>query len=284
MIARTARKALSRLGVRKALLRFGAHWYPAHEPHVVQTTVRGVKLLVFANEDVGRRLVFLRQYEPDDADFLASLVRPADVCFDIGGNTGLYAMLMAKRATDGEVHAFEPVPLNRHLLASGALLNGFKHIVVNECAVGAEDGEMSFSEAVDGAYSSLVPVGRKSERSALLVKVRSLDSYVAEKEMPRVDVMKVDVEGAEPLVLQGAAGLFGASERRPRAIMLELLDINLSTYGTNVMEIVERMRGFSYHPYVAATGEGVRAFSASDCNRVTNIFFLTDDARKAIGK
>jgi hypothetical protein len=102
--------------------------------------------------------------------------------------------------------------------------------------------------------------------------------------LPKVDVMKVDVEGAEPLVLQGASGLLSSSERRPRAIMLELLDINLSTYGTNVTEIIERMRAFSYHPFVAATGEGVRAFRPEDRNRVTNIFFLTEDATRSIGK
>jgi FkbM family methyltransferase len=275
MVSPTIKKTLSRLGLRSALLSVGAKWYPADKPHVVQTVVRDVTVLALANEDVGRRLVFLRQYEPDDADYLASLIRPDDICFDIGGNTGLYTMLMANRARNGEVHSFEPVPLNRHLLAAGVHLNGFTNVVVNECAVGDQNGEMGFSEASDGAYSSLVPVGRKQERTTLKVSVRTLDSYVSEENVPHVDVMKVDVEGAEPLVLKGGSALFASKATQPRVVMLELLDINLSTYGVTVQDIVAQMEAYGYTAKAAATPEGPRAFRASDTNAVVNIFFIS---------
>jgi FkbM family methyltransferase len=275
MISNRVKRVLSSLGARDALLRVGAKWYRADQPSIVQTTVRGAKMLVLANEDVGRRILFLRQYEPRDADLLAKLTRPKDICFDVGGNTGYYTMLMARAASEGEVHAFEPVPLNWHMLCSGALLNGYTHVEVNKCAVGGEDGEMSFSEASDGAYSSLVPVGRKSERAQLKVAVRSVDSYVREHSLPRVDVMKVDVEGAEPMVLDGAAQLLSDPARRPRAIMMELHDTNLAAYGTTVVDMIARLKGFGYAVYVAPSDGPVRHFAEGDRNIYVNVFFVS---------
>ena len=277
MIKSNLKKLLIRIGVRDAILSFGAKWYPADQASIVQTTVRGAKMLVLANEDVGRRILLLRQYEPRDADLLARLIRPDDRCFDIGGNTGYYTMLMARAASKGEVHAFEPVPLNWHMLCSGVLLNKFTHVTVNKCAVGTSDGEMSFSEATDGAYSSLVPVGRKAERAQHTVSVRSLDSYLEEHAIPRIDVMKVDVEGAEPMVLEGAVGLLSDSHKRPRAIMMELHDTNLAAYGTTVFAMIAKLKALGYGAYVAPPDGAPRAFRDSDCNVHINVFFVVAD-------
>jgi FkbM family methyltransferase len=267
-------KRILGLGVRLALLKVGARWYPAAKPHVVQTRVHDSELLVLANEDVGRHILMLRQYEPRDSELLSRLIRPADICLDIGGNTGYYTMRMARAASEGQVHVFEPVPLNWHLLCAGVLLNGYRHVTVNRCAVGAEDGEMGFSEATDGAYSSLVPVGRKGERGRLTVEVRALDSYVQEHALPRVDVIKIDIEGAEPLAMQGARQLLADAARRPRLIMMELQQTNLAAYGATVAGMIDRLREHGYEARVAPADGPVRPFIESDTDVYINVFFM----------
>lgn len=274
MTTRTVKRILTAVGARSALLKLGAVRYPSSRPHVVQTRVHGSELLVLANEDVGRRILMLRQYEPRDSELLARLIRPQDICFDIGGNTGYYTMRMARAASQGQVHVFEPVPLNWHLICAGVLLNGHRHVTVNRCAVGAEDGEMAFSEALDGAYSSLVPVGRKAERHELKVEVRALDDYVREHALPRVDVIKIDIEGAEPLAMHGARGLLADPARRPRLIMMELHDTNLAAYGETVAGMIDRLRELGYEARVAPADGPVRPFAAADTNVYINVFFL----------
>jgi FkbM family methyltransferase len=267
-----ARRIAVRLGMRRAILEAGKVAFPPGAPRVVQVKVNGAQLLVLANEDVGRRIALLRRYEPRDTRLLAGLVRNDDACIDVGANTGYYTMLMAGRARRGTVHAFEPVALNLHLLRAGVALNGWSHVAANLAAAGDRDGTIDFSEAADGAYSSLLPVGRKAEMRRIEVPIVRLDTYLG-CHGPKADVMKVDVEGAEALVLEGAAGLLADPGRRPRAVMLELVDRNLEVYRSSVPGIVERMAQFGYRPFYAGEDGRPRAFERAHANVYENVFF-----------
>ena len=268
------RRAGVALGVRKLALAAGRVAWPPHAPKIVQVSVNGCKLLVLANEDVGRRLAVLRRYEPWDSGLLSRAVREDDVCMDVGANTGYYTMLMAAAARRGAVHAFEPVKLNWHLLECGVLLNGFEHVTVNHAALADRDGSLEFSVAVDGAYSSIVPVGRKDEARRVTVAASRLDSYVEARRLPRVDVLKADVEGAEPLVLDGASGLLSNPARAPRVIMLELYDVNLQPYGSSVPRVIDRMRGYGYSPYWVSERGEPSPFGPAQHNVYQNVFFV----------
>lgn len=273
-LGRIARRAGVALGMRTLALAAARVAWPPGAPRVVQVTVNGCRLLVLANEDVGRRIAALRRYEPADTALLARLVRGSDICFDIGANTGYYTMLLASLARQGEVHAFEPVPLNWHLLQAGALLNGFAHVRANHAALGDRDGELDFSVAVDGAYSSIVPVGRKHEAARVRVTVSRLDAYLEAHAVPRVDIVKMDVEGAEPLVLEGAGALLADEARSPRVLMLELYGPNLRPYGADVAQVLERMARYGYSPWCAGAGEGLQRFGPAQFDICQNVFFV----------
>ncbi len=247
-------------------------------PKIVHTSGPGFHLLVLANEDVGREIVVLRSYERRESEFLSSLVHPEDICMDIGANTGYYTMLMASRATKGEVHSFEPVPLVWHLLNCGILLNGFKHVCANNFAIASSDGKTSFSQATDSAYSSLIPVGRKAEENQITISVYALDSYMAHRQLERVDILKVDVEGAEGKVLQGGAATFGSARKRPRIAMLEVYNPNLKPYGSSVNEIVSMMEGFGYKPFFVSPQGQPLPFKKEHHDRYYNVFFVTDES------
>ena len=149
---------------------------------------------------------------------LASQVQPGDVCLDIGANTGYYTALLARHAMLGAVHAFEPVPLNWHLLNSNVMLNDFANVHVNHCALGKAPGTAEFSQAADAAFSSLIAVGRRPEAKRFTVTIDTLDAYLARHSIQHVHVIKLDVEGAEKLVIEGAQALFSDAARRPRKI------------------------------------------------------------------
>ncbi len=243
-----------------------------------QSRIDGMMALVRADEEVGRCMYFYREFEVHDSPFLFDNIRESDICVDIGANVGFYTLGFAKRASRGEVHSFEPVPLNYHVLALNVLANHLSNVVVNNCAVGDTNGEADFCIAQDGAYSSLVDTGRKAIVGTSKIRMLKLDSYCLERNLPRIDILKVDVEGAEPMVLRGAVGLLSDPERRPRLIMLELLDSMLRLFGSTISEIAVVMHTYGYDPFVLVKGELV-PFSEHHHNQLYNVLFL-DSSRK----
>lgn len=259
--------------VMNLLISLSKRLIPSDKPRVAQVRIGDVALLVLANEDVGRRLFLARRYEWSDWQFLAGQMRDHDICVDVGANTGFYTMLMAAVAVQGEVHAFEPVPLNWHLLSAAAVINGFSHVRAINSALGDTVGTNEFSVSTDGAYSSFLPTGRKLEADQLMVKVDTLDGYLEGTNTPRVDILKIDVEGAEMIVLAGAHALLTTPERRPRLVLLELFGQNLAPYRTSIHEIVAFMRECHYEPFWI-TARGVQVpFTAQQYDKQYNVFF-----------
>ena len=248
-------------------------WYSKEIVNISQVEINGIKLVVFSNEDVGRELVYGRSYEWRETQVLQRNLRPDDFCMDVGANIGYYTTLMAKLACRGEVHAFEPVPINWHILNTNIMLNKLSNAVPNLMALGLESGKINFSVSKDGAYSSIRPTGREIEDESIEIKVETIDKYVSTRLLKRVDVIKVDAEGAEGLILSGAHQLFKEKTTRPRLVMLELFDSNLFTYGTNIEEIIAKMRGWGYSAKIAGNNGDLLTFITSMKNRICNIFF-----------
>lgn len=250
---------------------------PRGRAKVVQAKISGFELLVLANEDVGREIVYLGRYEARDSAFLAALIRPDDVCFDVGANTGFYTVLMARRASGGRVHSFEPVAFNWHLLNCNVALNGLANVCVSQCALGDKVGAVEFSQSTDGAYSSLIAVGRRPEERRVEVRIDTLPNYLQRHGIARVDVVKIDVEGAESLVLEGAKAVFENPQFAPRVAMIELFDGNLRAYGSSGAAIMATMRDYGYQAYCASTIDGhAEPFDPQRHQAIYNVFFARD--------
>jgi FkbM family methyltransferase len=248
--------------------------FPPERISLIQLEISGRMLIVPRNEDVGRQLYLFGSYERRESTFIRDRVRPTDICFDVGANIGYHTTLMAQAAPAGEVHSFEPVPVNWHLACLNVLINGFQNVTNNNIALGDRQGRVAFSTATDGAYSSMVPTGRRAESSRIEVEVDTLDAYVHVRGLKRVDVLKVDVEGAEGLVLQGAQRLLSDPTRRPRIIMVELFDANHVQYQTSIGEIVRQMAEFGYSPKIVGPGGRLIDFEQCHWNVRPNVFFV----------
>ncbi|MCI0539902.1 MAG: FkbM family methyltransferase [Verrucomicrobiales bacterium] len=208
------------------------------------------KILVRTGEEVGRRIYYHGALIEPEIDFVRDTIQPNDVCFDVGANVGYYTLLMAKLAPQGRVHAFEPVPLNYHLLSASVLANGFTNVSVNQLAVSDSEGRANFVLAEDSAYSSLRNTERKGVAREFQVATTSLSQYCDRLGIHKVDFLKVDVEGAEEQVVSGARAILADPARRPRVIMLELYDPMLAKFGSSIPRMLDLMRSFRYTPSV----------------------------------
>lgn len=144
-------------------------------------------------------------YEQHVIDGIRETLEFGGVFYDIGANIGVFSLLAAEIVGQkGFVFAFEPEENNLICLRRSIAANGAANVRAIDGAVGAADG-LSVFDRRGGAFSGRIIVpGDSAAGSTVEVKVRSIDSLV-EEGWPAPTLIKIDVEGAEGDVLEGAA-------------------------------------------------------------------------------
>jgi FkbM family methyltransferase len=200
----------------------------------------------------GHMYYVLGFYEPELIRTLAQLLQPGDTCLDIGGHAGYLAIIMARLVgPQGRVVAFEPVPENFAALKENIELNGLANVTVECVAMGEKEGSMELICAKDQSLSwtaSAAGYSMPAEPVRISVPVLSLDRYLQRHPL-RPALLKIDVEGAELLVLQGARETL--REIRP-LVLVEIHDLGeqhryevlalLEDCGYNVIAVDARNR------------------------------------------
>ena len=141
-------------------------------------------------------------YEPKTLVFILKCLAGGGVFADVGANIGGYTIRVAKTA---RVYAFEPHPRNFHFLKLNIKLNQrWNNVRAFQTAVGSYLGKAKLAISdYHGRHSLLCSqVEMQQKAKAIEVDVIMLDSILAGED--HIDIIKIDVEGAEPLVLKGA--------------------------------------------------------------------------------
>jgi FkbM family methyltransferase len=240
----------------------------------------GLEMLVWRNETVGRRLLLTGSYEDEEIKFLDNLVNNGESCLDIGANVGIYSLIFARKVgPSGIVYSFEPVKRNALVIGLAAELNGLENIRVIRSAVSISSGAVSFLEGHDSSYGSIDPSSCVQEGKGVEVTTTSIGDFVKSYQVTNIDFVKIDVEGAEGLVLEGFIELMSNINYRPKVFMIELVDQFLGAFGHSIGTIVTLMHGHEYSPYYLSAAGQLIEFSPKDHNQVFNILFLNDEGR-----
>ncbi|MBM3228373.1 FkbM family methyltransferase, partial [Candidatus Pacearchaeota archaeon] len=129
------------------------------------------------------------------------------VFIDVGANIGKYSIMVGKRLGDKvKVIAFEPMPYTFEILKKNIELNKLKNIIPFEYALGKKEERLDFyldREGVGGGAHSLIKDNANITKNKIGVCVKKLDDILKELKIKRVDLIKIDVEGAEADVLKG---------------------------------------------------------------------------------
>jgi len=146
-------------------------------------------------------------FEPEFAEALARSVAPGDVCYDIGGYRGYMSGVLAL-AGARRVLVFEPLSENIVALEKLCQLNPNLPLQIQQCAVGKVDGEVFFQVMPDrsmGKIATSVLDAEIKPIEEIQVPVATVDTLVFERQLVAPNLLKIDVEGAELDVLDGAA-------------------------------------------------------------------------------
>jgi FkbM family methyltransferase len=172
----------------------------------------GGTVVVGWDEIVGRHILREGSFEPAELAAALACVRPGDTAIDVGANIGLLTVPLALAvASAGLVVAIEPLPTNVRRLRANLARNGLDAVRIVEAAVGEADGRATLHTAGDPAFGSLREIVKHRTSGDLDVELRSLDSLWAELGRPAVALVKIDVEGAELEVLDGAGELLATA-------------------------------------------------------------------------
>lgn len=236
------------------------------EGAVLVQMVEGFKM--FAGESLLGKATRNTAYEPHQSKAVKQFASsdPRWVFFDVGASLGYWSLFAKKRLFfNGQIYSIEPSLRSFELLCASVEANGFADIHPFNIAVSDVDGEIDFALNVahDGDHR-LASLSREADRYALKgwqvqeVLARRIDTFIAEQHIPLTPnrvFMKVDVQGAEPAVLDGSAELFRTT---PPVVLIEQSDYHLALTGHAESYLDEwlKARGYTTHT-VGSHGKGI---------------------------
>jgi len=193
-------------------------------------------------------------FEIAECRFVMNFLKPGMVFFDIGANLGQYTLLAAQQVgSKGEVHSFEPSDRMFKELAFNVTLNNFNDICrLNNWAVSDSIGTARLScrqagAEVFGSLGNQDWVDGYPITGYRQVKTSTLDEYIRQQNVEHVDLIKMDIEGAELLALRGGQQLL--SESQAPAIVLEMADVNTEGLGYKALETWDYLLAMGYQMY-----------------------------------
>jgi FkbM family methyltransferase len=147
----------------------------------------------------------LDRYEPDTTRLFHHLLRPGMTVIDIGAHAGYFSLIAASCVgAAGNVYAFEPFPASFRQLQRNIELNGYKNIHAVRKAVSDRTGVRKLLVNPKGSDRHSLFAGESSwEPESPEVETTRLDDFLEECDWPRVDLIKMDIEGAEPAAMAG---------------------------------------------------------------------------------
>lgn len=230
----------------------------------------GIKLRL-TREEAQYGYLQLGQLNPIETGLVRKHLREGQVFFDIGAHVdGWYSILASRIVKDtGHVYCFEPIPAFFSRLNENIALNGCRNVTQESHALSNVNKKEKFF--ISGPESSLQNGSEDNGLETVVVDTITLDEYTARKGIKRVDFIKIDVEGVERRVIEGAAETIG--KYRP-LLLVEVVEQNLARFNTKPEELVEYIMGLGYTPYVISTG-GLKAYNESNRTSTTpNMFFV----------
>lgn len=228
-------------------------WAARHAPQtpLLIDDFRGnARFRCFLREHMGGQIFFRGSYSGDQLTLIEKLLDTHSVFIDAGANQGEFSIAAARIVQQGKVIAFEPVSEYRERLIENIRLNGFGNVQVITAALGEKEGSLPIYDRqekfTDGTRNEGLPTLFASEsrhHAREVVQVRRLDDVLRELGIPRVDVIKLDIEGAEWIALRGAVNTLASC--RP-TLILEIGRETCRAAGYEPEALVEWLTSLNY--------------------------------------
>lgn len=209
-------------------------------PAIIQITT-DAKLVCYPQSSYGSFVVYANFPEYEEMKFIQDIVTDGDVVLDVGANIGSISILAASKGEKVSVFAFEPTEKLLPLIRENIGVNQFeKRIMVFQTAVSDKNGNVSF---VLKKESEVNHIDTNNSKNSVSINSITLDSFAKQNRINKIDLLKVDVEGAEMLVFRGSKRLLQNNQVR---IILFEVNKNSLQFGYSAQQLVEFFRQNNY--------------------------------------
>jgi FkbM family methyltransferase len=215
---------------------------------IVWNWVTGLKLNVLLTNDLSGQVFISGCYEPNEFYFLSKALSPGMTVLDVGANEGIYTVFMAHRVGEtGRVIAFEPSDREFDRLQANVSLNHFQTVQLLKLGLGDRAEERTLKIAI-GEHAGQNTLGNfvypgVTEATTQTISLKPLDDVIREQAIDAIDLIKVDVEGAELAFLKGAESTL---KTHFPLISIELLEDALVAQQTSSIQILRFLKSLGY--------------------------------------
>lgn len=218
-----------------------------HKPVTVDLTPE-IKCVCHPDSSFGSLIVYTKFPEYAEMNFLYDYLEKDDIFVDVGANIGAYSLIAASKIKTGKIFSFEPSPKALKYLKENIQINNIKHIVtIVDKVVSDKNG---FEKFISGKHSEVDRIGGKSDLFHKIKTIPSitLDKFLTIQKIPYVDLIKIDIEGAELKALKGLREFLVRD--KVGAILFEI-NSNCKDYGyveDDIFHFLENL-GFSLYSF-----------------------------------
>ena len=197
--------------------------------------------------DYLQRHMYAGSFERLETRIVRKVLRPGMTFVDVGANVGYYTALAARLVgRKGAVFAFEPSEYAYPRLTRMIETSGLKCARAIQCGLADVAGERFLYGAIDDGScelhtATMVPT---DSLQRAMVRTDTLDRMADQLDIKRIDLLKIDVDGLEPLVLQGAANLI--ADGRISNILMECTDYWLTRMNTSAIETLDDLKAYGF--------------------------------------
>lgn len=226
------------------------------------------RLSLYLGNDISRQIYIAGCIDPNEFAFLDRFLEPGMTFLDAGANEGIYSVFAAQLVgSEGTVWAFDPSQREISRLTRNVELNNSR-VRIFPVALADQIGEATMLVAGYG-HEGLNTMGQFFHEvegaTKELIPVTTLDDIVKENPLERLDFIKIDVEGAELKLLQGAA----TTLRRYRPLLLlEVADRTLRQQGSSREQLLDYLRTLDYELYIFDPYSGLPALSTASSDNM----------------
>ena len=233
----------------------------------------GIKLLLdpLDKRFIPIEILNFKSIEHLEKNLIINLVSHCKVLVDVGANIGWYTLNLGKLKNVEKIYAFEPIPHTYSYLEEHIKINEILVAETHNVGLSNEVGEKNFYWTTEETgSSSMSNIRERTDISLTRCRVDTLDNFMKNKES-KIDFIKIDVEGAELLVIEGAIKCI---DKDHPIIFAELLRKWSAKFNYHPNDVIELLKKKGYKVFIASPS-GMSEISKIDTDTVdTNFFFL----------
>jgi len=217
------------------------------------------------------------RYEVGTTRLLERAIKPGMVVVDVGAHVGYFSLLAARQVgPQGKVYSFEPDPINYRLLQQNINANGYQNITATQKAVSKALGtaQLILSSRDNGTHSLYGQDG--GDAGTATVCLVSLDEFLAEENWPKIDLIKMDVEGAEMDALEGMRRLL--RESSGLQLVMEFNPALLRNASVDPLEFLAKPAEWGFDVSIIGDQEGTTPLDESNASSLTKALLKSESS------